>query len=127
VTASIFGDTSQDAIWAGADDTLLKPFRESELFEKIRKCLGAQYLYEEEAPAAPAGTDSPAVLGPGALAGLPPELISQLREAAINGDFQLLAGLIGRVEARDIPLAGVLGALANKYDMKPILTLLEKD
>ena len=52
VTASIFGERGRAALDAGADDVILKPFREAELFEKIRNLLGAEYIYDDESPAA---------------------------------------------------------------------------
>jgi PAS domain S-box-containing protein len=124
ITASIFGDIGQDAIWAGADDIITKPFRESELFNKIHNLLGAEYVYEEEAPVAVAGTKEMAVLNSSALTGLPQELAAQIREAAINGDFNLLEELAGRLETHDLQLAKVLRAHAGKFDTKSILDLL---
>ncbi|OGS43246.1 MAG: hypothetical protein A3J79_11115 [Elusimicrobia bacterium RIFOXYB2_FULL_62_6] len=129
VTASIFGEINRDALGAGADALILKPFREAELFEKLGELLGAEYVYEEEAPPAAAGTKDKetGTLKPGASAGLPPELLSQLREAAINGDFGLLSELTVRVEARDKRLAGGLRTLAGRFDTQRILALLGKD
>jgi len=129
VTASIFGEANRDALAAGADDLILKPFREAELFEKIRNLLGAEYIYEEETPAAIATVEeeNAGTLKPGALDGLPQELISQIREAAINGDFHLLLELSGRVDAHDKHLAGALRALAGKFDTQRILDLLGKE
>jgi len=127
VTASIFGEINRDALGAGADELILKPFREAELFEKMRNLLGAEYVYEEEAAAAVAAAGDMGALKPGALAGLPPELVSQLREAAINGDFHLLIDLTGRVEAQDIHLGGALRALAGKFNTQRILDLIGKD
>ena len=45
VTASIFGEINSEALGAGADALILKPFREAELFEKMRILLGAEYVY----------------------------------------------------------------------------------
>ena len=95
--------------------------------EKIRSFLGAEYVYEEETPSAISGTEDITVPKPGALACLPRELISQLHEAAINGDFHLLVELVGQVESRDMHLAGVLRTLAGKFDTQRILDLLEQD
>ena len=127
VTASIFGEINRDARGAGADALILKPFREVELFEKMRTLLGAEYIYEGEGPAAAPPAEAEEALKPGAPASLPHELVFQLREAAINGDFHLLLELTGRVEALDSRLAGVLRALAGKFDTQRILNLLGKD
>ncbi|OGR93998.1 MAG: hypothetical protein A2016_12435 [Elusimicrobia bacterium GWF2_62_30] len=125
VTASIFGETKRKAAGAGADEVILKPFREADLFEKMRTLLGAEYDYEKEAPAAE--EEDTVALKPGALASLPPGLVVQLRKAAINGDFHLLLELTGRVEVLDKALAGALRALAAKFDTQSILNLLGKE
>ena len=128
VTASIFGEINKEACGAGADALILKPFREAELFEKMRTLLGAEYLYEEEAPAAGAGAGEAELGGlkPGALARLPEELVSQICEAAVNGDFHFLLELTARVEAQDSHTAGMLRALAGKFNTERILALLGK-
>jgi CheY-like chemotaxis protein len=128
VTASIFGEINRDAFGAGADVLILKPFREEELFEKIQSLLGVEYIYDGETSLAIAAAEDEDIgaLKPGALAGLPRELISQLHEAAINGDFQFLSELAGRVEAHDIRLAGALRVLTGKFDTQRILALLGK-
>jgi len=128
VTASIFGEINKEALGAGADALILKPFREAELFEKMRTLLGAEYLYEEEPRAAGAGASETELgsLKPGALARLPEELVSQLREAAINGDFHYLLELTARVETHDSHTAGMLRALAGKFNTERILALLGK-
>lgn len=126
VTASVFGETNLEATGAGADDLILKPFRESELFEKIQNLLGAEYIYEEEAPAAIAGPADTEMLK-SALTGLPPELISQLRKAVYNGDFDRLAELAGQVETHNISLAVMLRRLAEDFDMQGILALFAKE
>ena len=126
VTASIFGEINKEALGAGADALILKPFREAELFDKMRTLLGAEYLYEEEPGAAAPGNGEPEPGGlkPGALARLPAQLVSQLCEAAINGDFQFLLELTARVETSDSHTAGMLRALAGKFNTERILALL---
>ena len=125
VTASIFGDTSRGALWAGSDDIILKPFRDSELYDKIGNLLGAEYIYEEEYHAATEIPQNNVILKPVSSASLPRELVGQLREAAVNGDFHLLSELCGRVEEQDTHLAGVLRELAAKYDTQNILAVLK--
>ncbi|OGR81918.1 MAG: hypothetical protein A2X32_05445 [Elusimicrobia bacterium GWC2_64_44] len=119
VTASIFGEINRDALAAGADDVILKPFRESDLFECIRALLGAEFIYDEPIPASGAAAPDPS-----GLAGLPRELVAGLREAAVLGDYQALLKLTGRVEAMDARLGGELRALAAEYDTQRILDLL---
>ncbi|MDO8803954.1 MAG: response regulator [Elusimicrobiota bacterium] len=127
VTASIFGEINREALGAGADALILKPFREAELFEKMRTLLGAEYVYEGESSAADPGTENTGPRMREAVADLPLELVSQLREAAINGDFHLLLELTVRVGAQNIHVASALRALAGKFDTKRILELLKPE
>jgi PAS domain S-box-containing protein len=127
VTAGVFGETRRETLGAEADDLILKPFRELELFEKVGNLLGAEYVYEEEAPAAIAGPEGKGTLKPESLAGLPRDMLSQLRKAAINGDFDLLTELAVRVEAQDIRVAKELRTLAGKFDSQRILDFLAKE
>jgi len=53
VTASAFEETRKDVLADGADDFVSKPFRETELLEKIGCLLGAKYVYAEAVSVAP--------------------------------------------------------------------------
>lgn len=46
ITAGVFQEDRQKAQNAGADEYLLKPFLEHELFECIESFLGIQYIYK---------------------------------------------------------------------------------
>jgi DNA-binding response OmpR family regulator len=127
VTASLFGEINRDAVAAGADALILKPFRETEMFERIRAVLGAEYVYEEEAAPLRTAAETMPELEPGELDALPRELVLQLREAATLGDFNLLISLAARVETRNARLGSALCALAGKFDMQRILDLLGKE
>ena len=48
VTASVFEEKRDEVLDTGADDFLSKPFHITELLEKIRVVLGAEYVYEEK-------------------------------------------------------------------------------
>ncbi|MBF0245697.1 MAG: response regulator [Planctomycetes bacterium] len=127
VTASIFGETNRNARGAGADDLILKPFGESELFSKIQNLLGAEYVYEEAAPSVTNIAEERCVPKTALVLGLPQELISQLRESAINGDIHLLTQLAGRVETKNLHFAKVLRSLVGNFDTQSILDLLGND
>ncbi len=123
ISASAFTDTQNEALAAGADDFIAKPFREEELFEKIARLIGAKYEYDVEA-AEPAALVQ---LSPGELAAIPAALRRQLREAAVNGDFDRLEELAGKVEALDGRLAQEIRISAEKFDSRRILALLPEN
>lgn len=125
VTAGGFGETDEKAFEAGADALLLKPFKEEELFWKIGELIGAEYDYEEAPASAAPAQEAPAVKSAD-LPTLPAETAAGLRQAAVNGDFDLVAELAGRLPAGD-PRADALLSLAARFDPQGILDLLAKE
>lgn len=127
VTASPVFERRQEALRIGANDFLSKPFREAELFEKIRAQLGVEYIYADEAPEAqtsPADTNV-AEPTPEAIAALPSQLISELQAATVDADRDRLLELIVTVESHDANLAQGLRVLAQRFDYRTLLSLLD--
>lgn len=124
LTANTFESVRREALDAGADDFLTKPFREEEMFEKIRVLLGVEYEYDRtnvekvQVTAADAPTPTPEEM-----ASFPADLVRPLREAAINADYDLLQELIQGVG--DQKLSTALSALIKRYDYQQLLNLLE--
>ncbi|MEI6606256.1 MAG: PAS domain S-box protein [Verrucomicrobiota bacterium] len=125
LTANAFENVQREALDAGADDFLAKPFREEELFEKIRLLLGAEYEYDsEEVEAAPMSAVNTPLSSPDALASLPAVLLEQIRSAAIAADYDILLELIRDVEPHNKDLSHVLDALVKRYSYEQLLDLL---
>ena len=125
LTANAFKNVRREALDAGADDFLAKPFREEELFEKIRLLLGAEYEYDsEEVEAAPMSAVNTPLSSPDALASLPADLLEQIRSAAIAADYDILLELIRDVEPHNKDLSHVLDALVKRYSYEQLLDLL---
>jgi CheY-like chemotaxis protein len=126
VTASPMMERRQEAQQAGANDFLSKPFREAELFEKIRSQLGVEYTYSEEAleeQAARADT-SVGELTAQAVAVLPAQLISELHAATIDADRDRLLELITIAESHDANVGRGLRLLTQRFDYRSLLALL---
>ena len=68
VSASVFEESRREAKEAGADDFLVKPFREQDLLSKVGRLLGIPWVYEEGER--PDGPGTPA--GPGGAVSEPP-------------------------------------------------------
>ena len=119
VTASAMDDNRQDLMGVGADDFIGKPFRESELFQKIHVHVGVEYQYAEESAAKGAGTE----LTPDSLAGWPQQIIDPMREAVIRADLDQLLLTIQEIETRDPGVAQELRRMAENFQYQKLLDL----
>ena len=124
VTASAFEENRQESLKIGTDEFLRKPFREAELFEKIQKLLGVKYLCSDNVLNNTVETMAVKVPSPATLNALPGELIEQLCEAAIEGDFDKVLTLISHVEKHDSCLAQSLRTVAERFDSQHFIELL---
>jgi two-component system sensor histidine kinase/response regulator len=109
------------------NDFIAKPCSESELLEKIGAHLCLSYTYEENTPSEKAepGAADPVGFDPKLLRKLPADLISQLRDATLNGDKALLDKLILGISKSGDPLsARGLQELADTYQYDKLIDLL---
>jgi len=127
VSASILENDHHKALAVGANDFILKPFRETELFGKIKALMGVEYVYADKAVSKPCGPDKgdTGKLPPGLIASLPPGLVNQMREAIIRADFDRIIELVGQVETINAQLAGKLRSLTERFDYDNLLDLLQ--
>jgi len=123
VTASAFDETRQEVLDTGADDFVSKPFRETELIEKIGRLLGVKYIYAE-AVAVAAKPEALEALTSESLAGLPGELVRQIRESTITADLDRMLELIQQAATHDARAANGLRSLAERFDYQTLLDLL---
>ena len=125
LTASSFEDGRKDMAAIGVDGYIRKPFRESELFETLARCLSIKYVYAEEAAGSlPQQSAATATLSAEALSRLPKDLVQGIRDAASGANLKPLLTLISQVETHDAQAAEGLRELANHYDYEAILGVL---
>jgi PAS domain S-box-containing protein len=122
VTASAMDENRQELLAIGANDFIGKPFRETELFQKIHDHVGVEYVYAETAPAA--GPEEAAELAPESLAGWPQNLIQSIREAVITADLDRMLAIIQEAESRDPSVVRGLRRLAERFEYEKLLELL---
>jgi two-component system sensor histidine kinase/response regulator len=127
VSASAFEEDRREALAAGADDFLTKPFREDVLFEKIERLLAVEFEFSEKTPSGK-DTDLPAggarALIPAALAALPEGFRRGLRDAVVKADYDLMIGLVNEIDGRNAPAARELRGLVERYEYNTLLDLL---
>ena len=127
VTASGLADAENEARAAGVDAFVRKPYREGELLAIIGERLGARYVYGSPRPRPSTGAASGAA-GRSTLAqrlsGLPPALIDQLREAAIEGRARRLEWLADQVEQHSPDASAEVRGLARDFQYDVLVSAL---
>jgi DNA-binding response OmpR family regulator len=122
LTAEAFEEENREmALASGCDDFVTKPFRESELFELLRRHLGVRYVYEE--PSEVARIEVREIDLDRRMRNLSPSLLAGLERAAAALDAQAIERLIEAIRAQDSPAAEDLLALAREFRYQRILAL----
>jgi PAS domain S-box-containing protein len=127
ITASAFEEDRLKVIEHGGNDFVRKPFRESEIFQMMRKHLGVAYVFElEENPVPDIKVGR---IGDGNLAasvkGVPADLLARLKEATELSDADFIERVINEISGRDEALAAVLLNLAGNFAYDKILDLIQ--
>lgn len=122
-TARSFGEETDILLKAGCDDFLSKPYRDSEVFDMLRKHLGMEFVYED-------GARKQAklhLLKPEALAGLSGEWMAELEESAGRADFITLNSMIEKIgESGNTMLADALKRFVDDFDYDGILAVIRR-
>ena len=132
LTATAFEEDRERILLEGCDDFVRKPFRKDEIYDVLVRHLGVRFVYEEEpakpAVAGPAEAAAPPgyALSAEAVAALPASWLADLQQATTKADLALILSLIEQIRERDAALANALANLAQNYEYKKILTLIEQ-
>ena len=126
MTASGLVDTEIEAREAGVDAYVRKPYREGELLAAIGERLGVRYVYGSSVPrpSVRAHRDAARSTLSQRLSSLPPTLIDQLREAAIEGRATRLESLADQVEQHSEDVSAEIRALARDFQYDVLVSAL---
>ena len=102
-----------------------KPFRENELFEKIKALLQVEYLYDQISLGAQTNEKvKTAVVTRESLMAMPADLLREIRAAIIEADMYRALAAIDRLAAHDANIAAGLRKLAQGFENQALLNLL---
>ena len=118
VSASVFESNRQQAIDAGCDDFVPKPFEEARLLAALGRALGLRWVYAGDRVPAAAGANSG-----NSDAAPSPQAVSALLELSLRGD---IAGLRHRLEALCAPDAPA-GSATLVRALEPLIASFQMD
>jgi PAS domain S-box-containing protein len=105
ITANALDDSRAEALAAGADDFLPKPYEERELYAVLEKHLGVQFRYEAPEAVTPPAT---APIDAEDLAGLLPEQRADLAAAVLSLNHERIEAVLVDIAAHHPDLAARL-------------------
>jgi CheY-like chemotaxis protein len=109
------------------DDWVYKPFREEEIFAKLERHLGVQFVYQ--AAALPEGKeDGPkgqAPLTPADLCNLPAGWLEEFFQTAKSGRSNQLLTLIDKIQPANAKVGQALGELVRMHQFKKLIALIQ--
>jgi signal transduction histidine kinase/CheY-like chemotaxis protein len=128
LTASAFEEERSLVLSAGCDDFLRKPFRESDIYDMMTKHIGIRFVYEtsENKTARDKKEPEPASPMPDTLAVLPPEILTELEQASIDGNSEKVYRVISDIRLCNEEAADALTLMADEFEFDRILELIQK-
>ncbi len=126
LTASTLEEERAVILSAGCDDFVRKPFREADIFETIEKHLGLSYIYDAPTNSSLEQSHNANTLTASALATIPLELLTHLKQAATRIDMDTIDRLIDEIRCHHTLLADRLALLAADFKYDEILAFLQQ-
>ena len=124
LTASGLADAEPEALAAGADVFVRKPYEEGDLLRRIGELLSLRYEYATKVATLSTGTRALRPLH-GLLKELPDDLVRELRDAAIGARAQRLEELAKRVREHSEAAAAEILELARSFRYDRIVSAID--
>ncbi|WP_319524188.1 cache domain-containing protein [uncultured Desulfosarcina sp.] len=123
LSASALDQEREQVLINGADAFMKKPFKDTELLEKIRSHTGIEYEYEEtETENQPLDYEP---FDPKSLDCLSMDLKKSVKDAAVLGKMDELDDLVSRINEIDMRIAAYLQTLVDDFELETIQNLFE--
>jgi GAF domain-containing protein/CheY-like chemotaxis protein len=126
LTASVFEDTRDEALRAGCDNFIHKPFQHAEIFETMADYLDIQYIYE--LPSDSSAIYSKMINMPETeayLANYSIDWLSTFLQAAIELDEETIAAYIAEIQDQNLEIYQVLTELVNTLEFYRLAELAQ--
>jgi len=127
ITASAFQENRREVKNAGGDDFMGKPFRERELYDKVGRLTGAEYVYAEEQTNDEVVRPSSFLSKDKIATAVPADLREQLRDATLRADLDDMLAVVDRIQTRAPEIANELRRRLQSFDYQSVLSLLESE
>lgn len=128
VTASVLQHKLESLLKKGFDDVIVKPFRENELFNVLKKHLDVEYIYDDEMipPEKEEKSTLSTNLSPADFYTLPQETVEQLKKSISTLKMNETLDVIELIKVHDETLAERLQKLVNEYRFDTLQDILEQ-
>jgi CheY-like chemotaxis protein/anti-sigma regulatory factor (Ser/Thr protein kinase) len=124
LTAHVLGD--KESFSSGVfDDLVYKPYREAEIFNKLEKHLGVQFVYQPSMDPAAANKGQGKWVTPADLAVLPVEWLREFFQVLRRGRSAQLIDLINRISPEHADLSEILAELVHVYRFNDLMIATE--
>ncbi|MEB3233414.1 MAG: ATP-binding protein, partial [Leptolyngbyaceae bacterium] len=119
-TASVFEDEREIVLAKGCDDFVRKPVSANVIFEKLTQHLGIEFIYEERPTTGESVPSALLPLHPSDFAVMPPEWLTQFRQAATIANPGPLHALIKEIPGEQAPFAQRLSQMVDCFEFELI-------
>ncbi|MEG4446172.1 PAS domain S-box protein [Microcoleus sp. AT9_B5] len=122
LTASVFEEEREKVLIAGCNDSIGKPFQQRDIFDKLAKYLGVQYIYEvaEQTPQKLL-IETVSVED---LSMMPAQWLEQMYQAAYYLDTEIMNELIVQIPESKAGLSKALTNYINNFNSDRIMELI---
>jgi len=123
LTANVMDASREEALAAGVDEFMAKPYEEADFYAMLERQLGVIFERGVETPSLPVPACAPDIPRQW-LERLAPDTLAGLRQAALSLSHERIGSALERVAAEDGALAARLRELADRMDYPSLWHLL---
>jgi hypothetical protein len=127
LTAGVMGDERPSSHSEVFDGLVYKPFREMEIFDKLEKHLGVQFVYHQSVGSGMDvdNTKGTAALSPADLSVLSADWLNEFYRALRKGHAAQLLRLIDQIRLEHDELSGTLAGLVHIHQFDKLIAVTE--